>query len=266
MVKSRRRFLAALGTASALATTGCLSSSGDTPQSSSTTTGQTTTADLQYPDGFSTDGIDNVDQIFAGHREYLLGRDNYTEQWTLEQISASGEVSSGQPTEMTLRAAPTAEKLHLQYHDHANNIEVFYDGSFYEYDVAEETVSEGESPRLFANVEKQYQPLAFWAATLLLRSLLNTVRVNPTGTRTVAGTTAITFEVTSVSETRKEEVGDDVTFTGADGSVVVTESGGIHRFEYVPQFESDSTSLQTATFELTDIGTTEVSRPEWVPE
>lgn len=280
MGKNRRRFLAMIATANTLSVAGCSSSSDDPAQSSPTPTSPTktttqgsssqpttqeSTADLTYPDGFSSDGIDNTEQIVDGHQKYLLGRSNYTEQWVLQTITASGEVGDGQPTELTVRADPTTERLHLHYHDHANNVEVFYDGTYYEYNVAKDTVSEGESPRLFANVEKQYQSLSFWEVNLLLRKILTTIRVEPTGAHTVSGQKAVTFTVSGVSDSRKEEA-SNVTFTGAKGSVVVTESGGIHRLEYVPQFESESTSLQTATYELTNTGSTDVSRPEWVPQ
>lgn len=282
MSRTRRRFLAALGTAGTLGVAGCLDSSSDTtptatgtprsttgsPEDSTaapgTDTDTATAVELAYPEGFSEDGIASIDRIVSAHREYLLARSNYTERWVLETIDADGETDVGQPTELTVRANPADERVRFRYHDHANHVEVFYDGTYYEYDVTDEIVHEGESPRLFTDVEKAYRPLAFWAVDLLLPALLSIVEVEPTGSETAAGESAVTFAVTGVSDARKEEM-EGVTYTGADGGLVVTESGGILEFDYTPQFESDSTSLQAGHNEITGVGETSVPRPDWLP-
>ncbi|QSG07458.1 hypothetical protein [Halapricum desulfuricans] len=207
----------------------------------------------------------DTDAVVTAQREYLLARSSYTEQWVLETIDATGETTGGQPTEFTVRAVPADRRLRLRYHDHANHIEAFYDGTYYEYDVTGQTVYEGRSPRLFTDVEKAYRPLSLWAVNTLLPALLSIVRVEPTSTRTVEGETTIEFAVTGVSDDRKEEM-SEVAYTGADGSLLVTESGGILEFEYTPQFESDTTSLQAGTNEITNIGQTTVSRPDWLSE
>lgn len=260
MVK-RRELVGAIGGAGVAFLAGCSNSSSEEPSKGANSSRDTPQlSELSYPPGFSSDGVASVDDAVASHKEQLLPLSNYTEDWVLETIESGGE-TSGDPTEMTLNADPTDRELYFHYKDHRWNVDVFYDGTFYEHDVKSDEVREGGSDSLFSDVSKKYRPLSFWATNILMSSLLNTMVIEASGGFERGERRGIEYTVTGVDEAQKR---DRVTYNGANGQLLVTESGGIIDIEYTPLFESENTSLQSISYQISAIGETSVERPEWV--
>lgn len=158
---------------SALATiTGCVESSVESPSDTDTTTppkdtGTPTDAsptgdgELSHPPGLSEDGIIDVEQVVAGHEAFLRAVSSYTDEWVLREIQPSGETGDN-PTTGIVRADSNADRLWIKYQDTIYDTRVFYDGTFYEYNAAEDKVTEGTSPSgLFSEVNKEFESLSF---------------------------------------------------------------------------------------------------------
>lgn len=269
----RRRVLLRRATALGLAgLAGCTENSpdsdGETTTTSTTaattesTTSTTTTSAASRPPGFSTDGVTDPAAAVSAHKDVVGALPNYTGTWTLTAVGGDGS-TEGEPTEASVRATPESETVHLTYSDHANDVEVFYDGTFYEYHPSDDTVLEGESERLFTNVEKSFEPLAFFAVNSLLAPTLQAADWTASGTVGVRGETGFAYDAAAVSEQRQNQY-EDVSYTGVSGELVVGADGGIARLSYEPEFESESTSLQTVSFSLEAVGETTVERPAWL--
>jgi hypothetical protein len=270
----RRRVL--LRRATALGLAGLAGCTGNSPDSSgetttttttaatteSTTTTTNTTSAASRPSGFSTDGVSDAQTVVAEHKNAVLSLPNYTGTWTLRSVNEDGS-TDGEPTEASVRANPETEVVHLTYTDHANDVEVYYDGTFYEYHPSDDTVLEGESERLFTNVEKSFEPLASFAVNILLAPTLGAADWTAAGTVDVRGEAGFAYDAAAVSEQRQSQY-EDVTYTGVSGELVVGADGGIARLAYEPEFESASTSLQTVSFRLEGVGETTVERPGWL--
>lgn len=259
----RRETLRVLGSAGLTALAGCSGSSSQTSEETSTLEETTTEREeLVRSPGFSSEGITDVSQIISLHKDYLMSLASYTEEWTVEFVGPDGE-SQGQPSELTINANPQDREVHLRYQDHANNTEVFYDGTFYQYNVDRDEVLEGASNYLFADIEQRYRPIAYWGVDILFDQILNAVQIDSGSETDVQGSTGVRYEIIDVSEERKSEE-EDVSYTGASGHILVTADGGITALEYTPEFDGENESLQTVSYSVDRIGDTTVDRPDWL--
>jgi hypothetical protein len=180
---------------------------------------------------------------------------------TLKTIDEDGE-SQGEPTESTVRANPVDQRVRIHYKDGGKNVEVFYDGTLYEHPVGTDEVFRGESSLLPSDVNISYSPIAYYAIDVLMLDFLRRVKMESEGTTTDQGYRVINYDVIGLRE--DVNINDNVEFDGVEGSVSVTDGGGILSIRYIPKFEGDNITLQSFSYNLSKISGTEVLRPDWL--
>ncbi len=252
-MKRYTRTVLLLVTVVLVALAGCSGGTGDggpagndneTSPTITATTASTSTFD--YPAGWSADGIESLDEALAGHYSAEARGDTFTERFDFQR-SEDGEetLNNSIVYQVDLDAGELRATLDGTVYQ---RVAYYNDGTLYNYDLKEEeVVSQSETNlSVIANASRES-----------LSETLRGLEMEATEIVQRNGVTGVRYQVTST------ENGTSGRFDEASGTIVVLENGQVSSFDLTKR--SDDVVLR-GHYEVVAVGSTDVTRPSWVPE
>lgn len=217
--------------------------------------------DFEYADGFSADGVTDGTAARESYATAVQSEDSYTAEYTLDNDTGEGQTVF----EATYRADFEGE-LGYQRFDVDDDgdesvIELYYaDGEIYfRIDPSNDDETSGVEEREF-NADEL-------TVTEPIRPLLTNETEYETRVDERHGTEVAVYEASDVGNASHLYGEADADVTAFQAQFAVDSDGVIHTAEYELTVEADGeTKTLTMTFELSDLGGTEVDRPAWVDE
>lgn len=218
-----------------------------TPTQAST---PTQTGAVQYPDGWSTAGVDDPDAALAAHYRAMLTGPPATVAYRSRIREAENDRAAN--TTLAMRVDTESQRLYATLDGSRTQREVYFaDGTLTQWSVENETVA-NRSSASFSRVTQSID-----RGVLHSHLLLYTLERNGTAER--AGTTGIVYNVTGVhDDTVSNTYG---AATAAEGRVVVSERGRVLAVETTVTYTGGTITYQ---YGQTDIGATTVPTPNWM--
>ena len=199
---------------------------------------------FSYPSGWSQDGIEDVSDAVATHRDAVTGVSRTTRAVTLD-----GEYNRT----IVRRVDADAGTASLRFVDTTfdNDVSVYYsDAGVFEYDLTTgELVTRANDAWEMNDVGTVEQET--------LSRPLDGVTLSASDTVLVEGTTAVEYTVTGLADP------DRIPANEASGTVVVTREGYVASLNVT---KSNEDYWREMTYSVTDVGSTDVERPDWAPE
>lgn len=199
---------------------------------------------FSYPSGWSQDGIDDLSAAVATHRDAVTGVSRTARAVTLD----------GDDNRTIVRRVDTeAGTASIRFVDTTfdNDVSAYYsDAGVFEYDLdAGELVTR-------ANDSWEMEDVGTFESETLNRPLEG-VTLSASDTVLVEGTTAVEYTVTGLADP------DRIPADEASGTVVVTREGYVAALNVT---KSNEDYWRRMTYSVTDVGSADVERPDWVPE
>lgn len=203
---------------------------------------------MEYPDGYEESGINNTTAAITTHQDELAADGG------IVTITRNG---SEREYERTVRIDADAERIHsVSAEDGESREEMYYEnGTRYNFDADNEDVYDHEMTYdSQVGVSGRY--------VLTTADTFNWTAVNAT---VIDGTAVIRYEITGVDHSEVSISPEQIEWV--NGTVLVDQSGRIHRFSYDISLTRDGEQRRyVLTYEVDSYGDVTVDRPDWVEE
>jgi len=218
-----------------------------TPQPTPT---ETPSSGMEYPQGWSEDGVQNATLALESHYRAVLTGPSTTVRYRSGVVNATNDQAAN--TTFDMRMDPGEKRLYASLNGTEYHREVFFaGGTFTEWSTRNETVV-SQSSTSFVRVSQSID-------NRVLQSQLLLYRLQLTDTVTRGGTTAMVYNVTGVHDNALSQTYG--TATSGSGHLIISERGRVLEIQTTVTYTGGTVTYR---YVHTGIDETEVSTPPWM--
>lgn len=221
-------------------------------------------ANFTYPDGFDSNGVTNQSVATRGHREQLLASSGFTVTYDATVTATQNTTNVSYTQEVETGSEEVHWRMNVSSGDQSGSRSQYY---------ANDTVYsrartvDGDAPS-YSNRSKQYE-LGTFTGRDFVRPGLADVSYGSSEVTTHGGVPAVVYSDASVESTAGlfGEKTDPANVSEFSSTLVVGDEGIVRKLQYSATVTNDGTDRTVeVTVTVGEVGSTTVSRPEWVSQ
>lgn len=253
---SRRAALGGISTSILAAVAGCTRDSLD--RSGTPTDRSTGADDVEFPDGYTADGLTDVEVAERSHRD-AIGEQSFT-------VESRADTPSYGATESTTGVEPGDAEVYIELTRDPGAYDSTTQGQQERYIYVTErgyvkTVDGGEDPSYHIDDSKSSESERYpvpW-------DLVSPFEFNLETIDTQGGETLLHYTSEELTDSAEERMRDDFG-TNRSATLVVTADGAIRDVDLLLGVVGETDQFYRASATVTGLGETSVSEPDWVDE